>query len=157
MSEQKIIPLRAERPEFALEDFESGRVFEWLSGLKSGYQQAMEERSLTLLAKEVGFTGFAKCLKAYREELKAAKMGVIRDDGVSDFAEQGLELNVGEWTADESGIWKYGDNQRIVYACTHPIMPVQRLVSIDTGLVRSNCVTGAATRTAGHGRRSWCL
>lgn len=136
MDGQRIAPLRAERPEFTLEDFESGRVFEWLSSLKSGYQQAMEERSLKILAKEIGFTEFAKCLKEYRRELNAARMSVIRDDGVSDFAEQGLELNVGEWTADESGIWRYGNNQQVVYACTHPIMPVQRLVSIDTGLAK---------------------
>lgn len=135
MSDQKIIPMRVERPEFVLEDFESGRVFEWLSSLKSGYQQAMEERALKLLAKEVGFTEFPKCLKAYRQELNAAKLSIIRDDGISDFAEQSLELNVGEWTADESGIWRYAGD-KIVYACTHPIMPVQRLVSIDTGLTK---------------------
>lgn len=136
MDERKTSLPQAERPGFTLDDFESGRVFEWLSGLKSGYQQAMEERSLALLAKEVGFSGFAKCLREYRKELNAAKLSVIRDDGVSDFAEQGLELNVGEWTADESGIWRYGNNQQIVYACTHPIMPVEKLVSIDTGMVK---------------------
>lgn len=124
------------RPEFTLNDFKSGRVFEWLTQ-QNGYRQALEEPGLAELAKEVGFKGnFSKCLREYRKLLKQSSLSVIRDDGVSDFAEQGLELNVGEWTADESGIWRYGNNQQIIYACTHPIMPVQRLVSIDTGLTK---------------------
>ena len=47
------------RPDFSLTDFKEGRVFEWLTGLKSGYQQAMEEQALADLAKELGFKGFA--------------------------------------------------------------------------------------------------
>ncbi len=124
------------RPDFTLEDFENGRVFEWLTSLKSGYQQAMEEQSLAKLAKKVGFTGFAKCLRAYRKTLRSISLSVVRDDSVSDFADQPLELNVGEWTADESGIWRYAPGGGIIYACTHPIMPVEKLVSIDTGMVK---------------------
>ena len=56
------------RPDFSLADFKEGRVFEWLTGLKSGYQQAMEEQALADLAKELGFKGFARCLREYRKE-----------------------------------------------------------------------------------------
>lgn len=124
------------RPEFSLEDFQRGRVFEWLEGLHSGYRKAMEEQALSSLAQDLGFRGFARCLREYRKEVRAAKLAVLPEDGVSEFADQVLELNVGEWTADESGIWRYGKNGGIVYACTHPIMPVQRLVSVDTGLIK---------------------
>lgn len=124
------------RPEFSLEDFQQGRVFEWLEGLHSGYRRAMEEQALSSLAQDLGFRGFARCLREYRKEVRAAKLAVLPEDGVSEFADQALELNVGEWTADESGIWRYGKNGGIVYACTHPIMPVQRLVSVDTGLTK---------------------
>lgn len=150
MNGSNIIPLQIDRPEFTLEDFESGRVFEWLCSIKSGYQQSMHERALAVIAKEVGFTGYAKCLREYRKELNAAKMSVIRDDGVSDFADQRLELNVGEWTADESGIWKY-DGNKILYACTHPIIPVQLLTSIDTGAVKVKL----AYRRNYSGHRPW--
>ena len=126
----------AKRPDFSLEDFQEGRVFEWLTGLKSGYQQAMEEQALADLAKEVGFKGFARCLREYRKELRAVSLTVVRDDGISEFFDQALELNVGEWTADESGIWRYAQGGGITYACTHPIMPVEKLVSIDTGMVK---------------------
>ena len=124
------------RPDFTLADFKEGRVFEWLTGLKSGYQQAMEEQALADLAKELGFKGFARCLREYRKELRAVSLSVVRDDGISEFFDQALELNVGEWTADESGIWRYAQGGGITYACTHPIMPVEKLVSIDTGMVK---------------------
>lgn len=124
------------RPDFSLEDFEQGRVFEWLTSLKSGYQQAMEEHALADLAKEVGFKSFSRCLREYRKELRAVSLSVVREDGISEFSDQSLELNVGEWTADESGIWRYAPGGGITYACTHPIMPVEKLVSIDTGMVK---------------------
>lgn len=133
MSERQIG--QAQRPEFTLEDFRSGRVFEWLTG-QNGYRQAMEEPELAELAKELGFKSWARGLKEYKKLLKQTSLPVLRDDGISDFTEQKIELNVGEWTADESGIWRYGPGGNIVYACTHPIMPVQRLVSIDTGTTK---------------------
>ena len=124
------------RPDFTLEDFEQGRVFEWLTSLRSGYQQAMEEQALAAVAKDIGFKGFAKCLREYKKELRAVSLSIVRDDGISGFADQALELNVGEWTADESGIWRYAPGGGIIYACTHPIMPVEKLVSIDTNMVK---------------------
>lgn len=123
------------RPDFGLEDLESGRVFEWLTQ-QTGYRQAMEEPKLAELAKELGFKAWARGLREYKKLLKQTSLSVLRDDGVSDFAEQKIALNVGEWTADETGIWRYGGGGNIVYACTHPIMPVQRLVSVDTGTTK---------------------
>lgn len=128
-------PWKAQRPEFTLEDFKSGRVFEWLTQ-QTPYRQAMEEPELEDLAKVLGFKAWSKGLREYKKLLKQTSLSVIRDEGISDFAEQKIELNVGEWTADETGIWRYGNNGSIVYACTHPIMPVQRLVSIDTGTTK---------------------
>lgn len=136
MEEKTALPSLAKRPDFTLEDFQTGRVFEWLTSLKSGYQQAMEERTLANIAKDIGFRGFGKCLREYRKELKSVSLPVIREDGVSDFFDQPLELNIGEWTADDTGIWRYGRGGDIVYACTHPIIPVEKLMSIDTNLVK---------------------
>lgn len=145
------LPL-ANRPEFKLEDFQTGRVFEWLTSLKSGYQQAMEEQALAAIAKELGFKGFAKCLREYQRELRAVSLSVVRDDGISEFFDQALELNVGEWTADESGIWRYAKvGGGVTYACTHPIMPVEKLVSIDTGMVKIRL----AYRRSYTDRRPW--
>lgn len=127
--------MEEKRPEFTLEDFKSGRVFEWLTQ-QSGYRQAMEEPELAERAKELGFKAWSKGLREYKKLVKRVSLSVVREEGVSDFAEQKIELNVGEWTADESGIWRYGAAGGIVYACTHPIMPVERLVSVDTGTTK---------------------
>jgi hypothetical protein len=140
-----------QRPDFTYEDFASGRVFEYLTGIESAYKQSMEERELANLAKELKFSNFKKSLSAYRKDLKKASLKIIQDDGVTDFAEQELELNSGEWTADESGIWRYGRGGSIEYACTHPIMPTQVLKSIDTGMVKVKL----AYRRSYNSKRPW--
>ena len=51
---------------------------------------------------------------------------------VTEFQGQKLELNTGRWVADDMGISADGDFKTLK-ACSHPIMPVERLV-IDTGM-----------------------
>ena len=50
----------------------------------------------------------------------------------SDFPKQPLELECGEWHCDSDGVSKIL-KEREEYACLHPIMPIERLVNIDTG------------------------
>lgn len=144
-------PQRAERPDFTLEDFQTGRVFEWLSNL-TGYQQAMEEQELDDLASSLKFKNFKKCFKAYKKEVNATKLSIRREACFSEFIGQELELDTGEWTADESGIWKYGQSGNAIYACTHPIMPIQKLISIDTGMTKVKL----AYRRSYSDRIPWC-
>lgn len=139
------------RPEFTIEDFRSGRVFEWLEGIQSNYQRTREEYALREQAKELNFLGFSQQLKAYREELKKIGSLVLRDDGISEFADQALDLNIGHWTADDTGIWRYDNNNKQIYACSHPIMPVQLLRSIDTGMMKVRL----AYRRTYSGKRPW--
>jgi len=145
------IQTEKERPDFTIEDFRSGRVFEWLESIKSGYQRTREEYALRDLAKELGFSGFAQQLKEYRKELKKIGSMVLRDDGFSEFSDQTLDLNIGEWTADDTGIWRYLDGSKLLYACSHPVMPVQLLRSIDTGLMKVKL----AYRRSYSGNRPW--
>ena len=121
--------------DFTLEDFDTGKVFEYLTSIKDPYEQGMEERRTAALAKELGFRDFKKLFGLYKKKLKELTLPVITDDGVSEFGDQPFELNTGEWTADEGGIWKHGNNGT-VWACSHPIMPVQRLRGVDTGLIK---------------------
>lgn len=138
------------KTEFTIEDFRSGRVFEWLEGIQSNYQRTREEYALREQAKELNFLGFSQQLKAYREELKKIGSLVLRDDGISEFADQALDLNIGHWTADDTGIWRYEGGKQI-YACSHPIMPVQLLRSIDTGMMKVRL----AYRRTYSGKRPW--
>lgn len=138
-------------PPFTVADFRSGAVFEWLETIASGFQRTRAEYALRDLAKKLKFNGFPQMLKEYRNELKRSGSMVYRADGVSEFADQALDLNVGEWTADESGIWKYDNNGRQLFACSHPVMPVMLLRSIDTGLMKVKL----AFRRSYSGKKPW--
>ena len=89
----------------------------------------MEELSTYALSK--GFRGFKTMYKNYVQSLKVQSETVYIDN-VTCFSGQPLELNAGDWEAGDDGIYKKaGFNTDI--ACPHPIMPVERLVNIDTG------------------------
>lgn len=122
---------------FEYEDFDHGRVFEYLTSIKDPYEQGMEERRMAVLASKLEFKDFKKLLGLYKKKLKEVSMPVFSEDGISEFGEQPFELNTGEWRADESGVWRYGGaNGNVIWACSHPIMPVQRLRGVDTGLIK---------------------
>lgn len=123
---------------FTYEDFDNGKVFEYLTSIKDPYEQGMEERRLSALATQEGFKYFRKLFTLYKQRIKAIEREVISEDSVSEFEAQPFELNTGQWRADETGVWRYGkgDGSNIVWACSHPIMPVQRLRGVDTGLLK---------------------
>ena len=95
------------------------------------FVHATQMESLAAYAASKGFRGFKSMYKKYVESLKA-QSGTLYIENVTQFTNQPLELNAGEWEADDLGIHKKnGFNDEI--ACPHPIMPVERLVNIDTG------------------------
>lgn len=98
----------------------------------------MEERRLAVIANEVNFKYFRRLFGKYKEKLRKIEKPVYTEDRLSSFEAQPFELNTGEWTADEGGVWRYGrgDGSNIIFACSHPIMPVQRLRGVDTGLLK---------------------
>lgn len=98
----------------------------------------MEERRLAVVANEVNFKYFRRLFGKYKEKLRKIEKPVYTEDRLSSFEAQPFELNTGEWTADEGGVWRYGrgDGSNIIFACSHPIMPVQRLRGVDTGLLK---------------------
>lgn len=97
----------------------------------------MEERRTAVLADELKFKGFKGLFRLYKKKLREISLPMVTEDGISEFGDQPFELNTGEWTADEGGVWRYGgSNGNVIYACSHPIMPVQRLRGVDTGLIK---------------------
>lgn len=89
---------------------------------------------LTVQAKEVGFSSFKKTYKLFCENMR--KIDVTADGAAvanpTDFPLQPLELNAGEWRCNYEGICKETPSGTDI-ACRHPIMPIERLVNIDTG------------------------
>lgn len=82
-------------------------------------------------AGEVGVKCFIALFDAYCQ-MQAKQQGVVYENSTQ-FDGQEIELFSGQYICDEFGVAvvdKYGYEQTI---CRHPIMPVQRLVNIDSG------------------------
>ena len=117
---------------FEKDDFLTTTPYEALYAYhKEPFTHAAKMEELAAYSVSKGFKGFKTMYKKYVESLKA-QSGTIYIDNVTNFTNQPLELNAGDWEADDSGIFKKnGYNDEV--ACPHPIMPVERLVTIDTG------------------------
>ena len=79
----------------------------------------------------VGVKCFIALWDAY-QEMQAQKNGVMLANSTQ-FDGQEMELFSGEYICDDGGVFitdKYGYEQTV---CRHPIMPVERLVNIDSG------------------------
>lgn len=116
-----------------MEDFISGLTpFEFVYSFRQNpFQHERMQKIMSDYAKKIGFIGFSKQYKAYCKSM-SMEAGQCQSDNPTNFTGQTLELNAGEWMADDSGVSRegfYGTE----YACMHPIMPVERLVNIDTG------------------------
>jgi hypothetical protein len=95
----------------------------------------MHERCLSLMAKQaesVGIRNFKKLYSEYTKALKKASSEIYISNSTN-FSGQKLELNAGDWECDDFGISKQNSYGSSEVACPHPIMPIERLVNIDTG------------------------
>lgn len=82
-------------------------------------------------AKKVGVSNFPTLYKLYASVQPDDPD--TETDNYTSFTDQQLTLRCGNWICDDSGVrmqTEYG----IVYACPHPIMPVERMCNIDTGI-----------------------
>ena len=80
-------------------------------------------------AQTVGIRNLAALFKAYMETVSGTTTpGFNR----TDFTGQELELDCGSWNATDTGIYGTDKLGFEIVACYHPIMPVQRLVNVDT-------------------------
>jgi hypothetical protein len=90
----------------------------------------MEENAIN-----VGFKNFKGMLqKFHKAQLDAKRRTMLQNQ--TDFAGQTIELNCGTWESTDWGIFRDLPSGGRECACAHPIMPVKRLVNIDTGEVK---------------------
>lgn len=95
----------------------------------------LKQRTLDRLAVEAnkcGFKGFKATYKAFEQSMRQVSSGGAAMINPSDFPQQPMELECGEWHCDSTGVSKVL-KEKVEYACLHPIMPIERLVNIDTG------------------------
>jgi len=122
-------------PDFTKDDYlKTEKPFQYLYDLKEN--KFVSKRTLTLMsdkARQVGVKNFVTLYNAYVESQK--KPAEITDyDNATNFEGQELELLTGSWVADDMGITIDSPFGGEIVACVHPIMPVLRLVNIDTGV-----------------------
>ena len=118
--------------EYTAEDFLTTAPYEELYKFHAQpFVHAAKMEELAAYASAQKFKGFKAMYKKYLESLKA-QSDTIYIDNVTCFTGQPLELNAGDWEAGDDGIYKK-NGFRSEVACPHPIMPVERLVNIDTG------------------------
>ena len=114
------------------EDFMTPTPYEDLYKLHGQpFVHATQMEALAAYAASKGFKGFKTMYRNYVQSLKA-QSNTVYIDNVTCFTGQPLELNAGDWEAGDEGIYKKISFNTVV-ACPHPIMPVERLVNIDTG------------------------
>lgn len=88
---------------------------------------------VSAMAQSVKVKNFKSLYKSYTDQQRISS-GMIVADSATNFDNQPIELNCGQWRADDSGIYIDTYNGAEECACTHPILPVLRLVNIDTGV-----------------------
>lgn len=97
------------------------------------------ERILTVMserAQSCKIRNFRKIFAEYVKKKKALSRTIMLES-VTQFEGQELELACGEWKADDFGVTINSDKGEME-ACCHPILPVMRLVNIDTGVEKLN-------------------
>lgn len=121
-------------PIYKKEDFLDGTApFEFVYKYKDdNFELSRQIEKMADMAKSVGVRNFKTLFNDYCKKMKQIN-NQIYSGNVTNFDGQEFELETGAWRADDFAISKEGPFGEIV-ACVHPIMPVKRLVNIDTGI-----------------------
>lgn len=117
---------------YTKEDFSTPGPYEDILSIQNPFQREVATNQLAQYAKSVGvgITGFKRMMKLYIQSQESDRMVYL--EHVTAFTGQKLELDSGEWTCDDFGVSRRGKFGEEI-ACPHPILPVERLVNIDTG------------------------
>ena len=93
------------------------------------------QRKLDTMAEAARLAGYKTFKKTYEAYVKSIRQvsSTIWVGSLTDFEDQPLTLDSGMWRADEMGVTMRSGFDDVV-ACVHPIMPVGRLVNVDTGM-----------------------
>lgn len=120
--------------EYTKSDFlDSDRPYEYVFLYKDN--KFMQQKLITKMseqAKKVGVRNFPTLYKAY---VSGKPDGAPNDVcNYTDFPMQPLALPCGKWVCDVGGVRTFNEYGGTNWACPHPIMPVERLNNIDTGI-----------------------
>lgn len=127
--------MKIEIPQFEQEDYLEGIApYEWLYNHKNPLERKQLCARMAEQAAAVGVRGFVTLFNKYLEALHEVNGRSAGPGNQTDFEGQDMALWCGNWTADDGGIYSVDRAGFEVCACPHPILPVRRLVNLDTGL-----------------------
>lgn len=131
--ENKLLP----RFTYTKDDFlNSNEPYEYVFSYVVNADRFEHEKQIELMAEEAKrakFSGFKKKYKLFcdnQRKVLAEDAGENRHP--THFPNQPIELEAGAWICDAEGV-RSVTFKGIEVACCHPILPVERLVNIDTG------------------------
>lgn len=122
--------------QYSAEDFCTPDPYEKLYELhKTPFLYEIAKVKMEENARAVGFKSFRGMLQKYNKaQLEAKRRNMVPNQ--TEFDGQAMELSCGTWESLDWGIFRDLPNGGRECACAHPIMPVGRLVNIDTGEVK---------------------
>lgn len=125
-----------EKYQYKLEDFLSVEPYQELyKYIDMPFVFQTEVSKMAVNASEVGFKGFKSTLKIFLEaEREDRRRNMLPNQ--TEFDGPYRELDCGEWHSTDWGIYRDSAFGTREIACSHAIMPVERLVNIDTGEVK---------------------
>lgn len=119
--------------EYTCEDFlDSNTPYDYIRLYSS--DKFMQDKLIVKMsarAKSCGVSNFATLYKSYIKTHYKAECDNFGE--VTNFPNQPLNLRCGKWQCDINGI-NFNTESTVICACPHPIMPVARMVNIDTGI-----------------------
>ncbi len=120
-------------PQFTKDDYlYSSGPFEWLAAFAENEFQLLQlTERVNAQAQSLGVRNFKSMFKTYRKSMKSPGSAIMLN--ATNFDGQELQLDSGQWLCDEFGVTTTDRSGAEIIACSHPIMPVQRLINIDTG------------------------
>lgn len=124
----------------------SDEIFDELFDVEDPIARDKRKAELREFAKKCGKAGafdsrcrvYEKMLKevAQKEarEKQKAILNVVHLTDFSDLPEKYSQLPCGTWNADDAGVRTYSKDAEVMWACQHPILPVERMKNLQTGL-----------------------
>lgn len=133
-----------ESPPYKIEELNKStiiceEIFKYILELKNPIKKETELAKLQIKAKELKvLQEFKKIFKVYQQEyIQNLKNKGSNKTNFTDCPYP--QLNCGQWIADDTGIHKIEYSAQTlqpskIKACSHPIIPVERLINIDTNI-----------------------
>jgi len=118
-------------PSWTIEDFQSETPYAWLYEQKDN--KFLLQRMLSVAktqARTVGYVGFTDTWNAYVES-KNPRATILGRNSII-FPNSPVSFYCGEYVCDENGVKYYGRLGEEIVVCRHPVVPIKRVVNIDT-------------------------